>query len=95
MDLLNLYFFHGPSSFLIYIDLDLLMKTAPGKGLKVVKNDRGFKCLFRGEQTYQMSRWTPVIKDLVDDAIDGKLDPQHFPFHKQRQESHLKSAPTR
>merc|ERR1719499_2605860 len=46
------------------------------------------------EQTYQMSRWTPVVKDLVDDAIDGKLDQSHFPFHKQRQESQFKSAPT-
>ena len=46
-------------------------------------------------QTYQMSRWTPVAKDLVDDAIDGKLDAAHFPFHKQRQESQFKSAPTR
>ena len=42
-----------------------------------------------------MSRWTPVVKDLVDDAIDGKLDQSHFPFHKQRQESQFKSAPTR
>ena len=42
-----------------------------------------------------MSRWTPVVKDLVDDAIDGKLDSSHFPFHKQRQESQFKSAPTR
>ena len=46
-------------------------------------------------QTYQMSRWTPLAKDLVDDAIDGRLDPAHFPFHKQRQESQFKSAPTR
>ena len=43
----------------------------------------------------QMSRWTPVVKDLVDDAIDGRLDAAHFPFHKQRQESQFKSAPTR
>ena len=41
-----------------------------------------------------MSRWTPMVKDLVDDAIDGKLDQSHFPFHKQRQESQFKSAPT-
>lgn len=46
------------------------------------------------EHTYQMSRWTPLVKDLVEDAIEDKLDNGHFPFlGGQRQGSQFKQAP--
>ena len=48
------------------------------------------------EQTYQMSRWTPTVKDVLEDAIDDKLDTSHFPFlGGQRQGTNMKTAPTR
>ena len=32
------------------------------------------------ERTYQQSRWTPYLKDLIEDACDDKLDQNKFPF---------------
>uniref|UniRef100_A0A671WYS4 Syntaxin binding protein 1b n=1 Tax=Sparus aurata TaxID=8175 RepID=A0A671WYS4_SPAAU len=46
------------------------------------------------EQTYQLSRWTPLVKDLIEDAIEDKLDPKQYPYISQRQVSSKASAPS-
>lgn len=38
----------------------------------------------RDAQTYQLSRWSPYVKDLMEDILDEKLDQRQFPFLSNR-----------
>lgn len=40
-----------------------------------------------------MSRWVPVLKDILEDCIDDKLDQRHFPFLVGRAQSSAYHAP--
>ncbi|XP_062515887.1 syntaxin-binding protein 1-like [Corticium candelabrum] len=46
----------------------------------------------RTDDTYNVSRWVPMIKDVMEDAIDGTLDSKLFRFLEGTATSHTEDA---
>ncbi|KAF2984542.1 hypothetical protein EK904_003488, partial [Melospiza melodia maxima] len=51
-----------------YLDVPVISSN------KYIRRDRS------KEETFQLSRWTPVIKDVMEDAIENKLDSKDWPY---------------
>ncbi|XP_030352040.1 syntaxin-binding protein 3 isoform X1 [Strigops habroptila] len=59
-----------------YLDVPVISSSAAQQH-KYPRRDRS------SEETYQLSRWTPVIKDVMEDAIENKLDSKDWPYCSQ------------
>ncbi|XP_052656636.1 syntaxin-binding protein 3 isoform X1 [Harpia harpyja] len=59
-----------------YLDVPVLSSSAAQQH-KHRRRDRS------SEETYQLSRWTPIIKDVMEDAIENKLDSKDWPYCSQ------------
>ncbi|XP_057285107.1 syntaxin-binding protein 3 [Pezoporus wallicus] len=59
-----------------YLDVPVISSSAAQQH-KYPRRDRS------SEETYQLSRWTPVIKDVMEDAIENKLESKDWPYCSQ------------
>ncbi|VDO60880.1 unnamed protein product [Heligmosomoides polygyrus] len=71
-----------------YLGLNITVDQGRKKVWTPVRKERP------NEQVYQSSRWVPALKDIMEDAIDDKLDTKHFPFLAGRQANQPFRAPT-
>ncbi|CAF2351044.1 unnamed protein product [Rotaria sp. Silwood2] len=58
-----------------YLNLQIIQDQSRGGRRKNIPQARKE----RTEQTYTNSRWTPYVKDIMEDVIDDKLDSRLFP----------------
>uniref|UniRef100_A0A4X1TGW9 Pre-mRNA processing factor 38B n=2 Tax=Sus scrofa TaxID=9823 RepID=A0A4X1TGW9_PIG len=57
-----------------YLGVPIVPPSQQGKPLR---KDRS------AEETFQLSRWTPFIKDILEDAIENRLDSKEWPYCSQ------------
>lgn len=59
-----------------YLGVPIIQDSAARKGAKPARKDR--------PSMYELSRWVPVVKDIMEDAVDEKLSSSLYPFASQR-----------
>ncbi|NWR70851.1 STXB3 protein, partial [Centropus unirufus] len=59
-----------------YLDVPIISSPAAPQ-IQHPRRDRS------SEETYQLSRWTPLIKDVMEDAIENKLNSKDWPYCSQ------------
>ncbi|KAM9129954.1 syntaxin-binding protein 3 isoform 1-T1 [Pangshura tecta] len=60
-----------------YLGVPVVVVSSASQQRRQSRKDRS------SEETFQLSRWTPVIKDVMEDAIENKLDSKEWPYCSQ------------
>lgn len=79
---------HGRNMIKNIADLDVAIIQDSGKK-KPLPNRKE-----RNSETYQLSRYVPFVKDVMEDIIEGKLDTKLFPYLMTREGGGLMSGAT-
>ena len=59
---------------LLLLGVNIVSDGSPKSPYQIPRKER------IGGHVYQTSRWTPILKDVMEDAIEEKLNQRHFPF---------------
>ncbi|XP_029182301.2 syntaxin-binding protein 1-like [Acropora millepora] len=59
-----------------HLGVPIVQDSNSGKGTKTARKER--------TSLYELSRWVPIVKDIMEDAVDEKLSTSLYPYASQR-----------
>ncbi|KAK2565802.1 Syntaxin-binding protein 1 [Acropora cervicornis] len=59
-----------------HLGVPIVQDSSSGKGTKTARKER--------TSLYELSRWVPIVKDIMEDAVDEKLSTSLYPYASQR-----------